>query len=110
MSLETKLSKVGSSLNEQLSGIVYHYWRPVKTVPVCIWQEDGEGNSLHVDRIGREQAITGTVDYYTQSEYDANIDKIQTALDACASNWYINSVQYEPETKFIHYEWAFTVI
>ena len=110
MSVQDKLSKVGAALYAQLGSNVYHYWRPVKSAPMCIWQEDGEGGSLRMDSTAREQAITGTIDYYTQTEYDGNIDKIQTALNACASNWSINSVQYEEDTKLIHYEWTFTVI
>ena len=109
MSIQDKLVKVGVALNTQLGDIVYHYWRPVKTAPMCIWQEDGE-NSFRADTRSREQGITGTVDYYTQTEYDPNIDKVQTALNKVCSNWNINSVQYEEETKLIHYEWTFTVI
>ena len=110
MSVQDKLAKVGVNLVAQLGNKVYHYWRPVKSAPICIWQEDSEAGSLRVDRIGREQAIHGTVDYYTQTEYDGNIDKIQTALNKTCSNWSINSVQYEDDTKLIHYEWEFTVI
>ena len=110
MSVQDKLSKVGAALYAKLGSNVYHYWRPVKTAPMCIWQEDAEGGSLHMDRTAREQAITGTVDYFTQTEYDANIDKVQEALNDFASNWKINSVQYEEDTKLIHYEWRFTVI
>lgn len=109
MSIQNKLSKVGATLNKELGDIVFHYWRPVKSAPMCIWQEDGE-KSFRADLREREQGITGTVDYFTQTEYDPNIDKVQTALNEACSNWNINSVQYEEETKLIHYEWTFTVI
>jgi len=108
-SLETKLSKVGAALVTELGEIVYHYWRPVISAPMCIWAEDGE-NSFRSDFRQREQGITGTVDYYTKDEFDANVDKVQTALNSVCSNWQINSVQYEDDTKLIHYEWVFTVI
>lgn len=108
-SLQTKLAKVGAALNAELGPIVYHYWRPIQP-PMCVWQEDGESGSLRMDRTEREQAITGTVDYFTQTEYDANADKIQLALNKVCSNWAINSVQYEDDTHMIHYEWTFTVI
>ena len=109
-SLQTKLQKVGESLQQVLGNIVFHYWRPVTSAPVCIWAEDGESNSFRADFREREQAIHGTVDYYTQSEYDANVDAIQSVLNNVCSNWEINSVQYEDDTKLIHYEWTFTVI
>ena len=109
MSVQNKLQKVGDALYANLGDIVFHYWRPVKTAPMCIWQEDGE-NSFRADRKEREQGITGTVDYYTKTEYDGNVDLVQKALNKACSNWNINSVQYEDETKLIHYEWTFTVI
>lgn len=108
-SLQSKLQKVGKALYDELGDIVYHYWRPVKTGPMCIWQEDGE-QSFRANFREREQGITGTVDYYTPVEYDSAADKIQQALNAVCSNWSVNSVQYEEETKLIHYEWTFTVI
>ena len=108
-SLQTKLQKVGTELATELGNIVFHYWRPVISAPMCIWQEDGE-SSFRADTRAREQGITGTVDYFTKDEYDANADKIQTALNTVCSNWQINSVQYEDDTKLIHYEWRFTVI
>ena len=111
ISIQDKIQKVGTALAEELGDdIVFHYWRPITTAPVCIWQEDSESNSLRMDRIEREQAISGTVDYYAQEEYDPNVDAVQTALNASCSNWSINSVQYEDDTKLIHYEWRFTVI
>lgn len=109
-SLQSKIEKVGTALVSQLGDIVYHYWRPVLRAPMCVWAEDGEGSSFRADRIEREQAITGSVDYFTETEYDANIDKIQAALNTVCSNWSINSVQYEDQTQLIHYEWTWTVI
>lgn len=108
-SIQTILSKVGKALYDELGAIVYHYWRPVMSAPMCIWQEDGDA-PFHANTREREIAITGTVDYYTKNEYDANIDKVQDALNSVCTNWNINSVQYEDDTKLIHYEWRFTVV
>ena len=111
ISIREKIEKVGRALRAQLGeDIVFHYWRAVKAGPMCIWAEDGEGASFRADRMEREQAITGSVDYFTEEEYDANVDKIQDALNSVCSNWSMNSVQYEEETDLIHYEWVFTVI
>lgn len=57
-----------------------------------------------------EQGITGTVDYFTLTEYDANIEAIQVALNNVENlSWAINSVQYEEDTNLIHYEWRWTL-
>lgn len=108
-SIQSKIEKVGTALHAQLGDIVYHYWRPVTTSPMCVWAEDSEGVSFRSDTLEREQAIHGTVDYFTKTEYDPNLDKIQTALNQVALTWALNSVQYEDDTYLIHYEWTFTV-
>lgn len=102
-SLQTKLKPIGTAL----AGVVtntYHYWRPVSTTPYLIWAEDG-GNEYQADNKNAAQAITGTADYYTKSEFDVNVDAIQTAFDTLGLAWHLNSVMYEDETNLIHYSW-----
>ena len=72
-------------------------------------QEDGEGDSLHLNDKKNEQVITGTVDLFTKDEYDQLIDDIQNALSGADISFILNSVQYEEETEFIHYEWRFEI-
>ena len=48
-----------------------------------------------------------TIDYFTRTEFDANVDRIQEALNAAGIGYRINSVQYEDTTNLIHYEWEF---
>ena len=50
------------------------------------------------------------MDFFTLDEYDAIIDEIQDSLEGNEGlSWNLNSVQYEEDTKFIHYEWIFEV-
>ena len=76
--------------------------------PFCVWAEDGE-NGFNAGNRKAEQAITGTVDYYTLREYDPAVDDIQTALNALRIPWRLNSVQYEDATNLIHWEWTWEV-
>ena len=76
--------------------------------PFCVWAEDGE-NGFNAGNRKAEQAITGTVDYYTPQEYDPAVDNIQAALNSLRIPWQLNSVQYEDETNLIHYEWTWEV-
>jgi len=110
ISLKSKLQKIGKSYTDALGGIAYHYFRPEATFPVLIWQEDGEGTSFYADHSKGEQSIHGTTDYYTRTEYDANIDIIQDVLENTCETWQLLSVQYEDETKLIHYEWEWEVV
>lgn len=111
MSLTDKLNKIKTALvGIETLETVYHYWRPVQTAPYCIWQEEGEDSSLEGDGHKQEQSISGTVDYFTKTENDPNIDAIQDALngiDVCS--WELEAVQYEEDTNLIHYSWTWTV-
>ena len=75
-----------------------------------IWQEANEDESFDASNHKAEQSIHGTVDLFTHEEYDGTIDNIQDALESvCGASWRLNSVQYEEDTNWIHYEWEWTV-
>lgn len=108
------------SLNDQLKAVkdalvsvsekTYHYEKPATVkAPYIVWGEQGEADSFHSNNTKSEQQIEGWIDYYTQTEFDANIDEIQEALNGICA-WSLESVQYEDETKLIHYAWLFRVI
>ena len=57
-----------------------------------------------------ERALTGTIDYFTKTENDPVVQQIEDALDSDDGiSWYLNSVQYEQDTGYIHYEWVWEV-
>lgn len=85
---------------------VYHYIRPVDVSKNFItWAEDSEDDSHESDNVKQEQQIHCTVDYFTQTEFDVVVDSIQDALNGNGIGFRLNSVQYEDDTKLIHYEW-----
>lgn len=110
MSLQSKLQKVETAL-AAINGLdVFHYWRPAPSTRYCIWQEYNEGISLDADNHKREQAVSGTVDLYTNVEYDPFADEIQEALnsiDVC--RWEYEGSVFENETNLIHHSWTWTV-
>lgn len=83
---------------------VRHYTRQ-STYPYMVWAEDGEENSFHASNHKQEQQITGTIDYFTRTEFDSIVDDIQTILNSEEIGWTLSSVQYEDETNLIHYQW-----
>lgn len=110
MTLTSKIKSIAEALTSIEGLNVYHYFRPQMQAPFCVWQEDGEGNSFQTSNHKREQTISGTIDYFTQEEFDENVDKIQEALNGIENcGWLINSVQFEDETELIHYEWLWRV-
>lgn len=89
----------------------YHYRRPPRPKKnYIVWMEDSEAEALDAGNRKAEQQLHGTIDYFTLTEFDANVDKIQEALNAAGIGFRINSVQYEDETNLIHYEWEFWTV
>lgn len=108
-SLQAKLQQIGAALYAALGSMVHHYYRPDGEARSVVWQESGEDNSFHSDNYKTEQAIRGTVDYYTKEEFDPNADVIQSVLTNLGAAWSLESVQYEEDTKLIHFEWSWIV-
>ena len=108
-SMNSTLSKVKTALTGIKDLKVYHYWRPRLEAPFCIWAEDGEGDSIHTDNRKEEQVISGTIDYFTKTEFDVMADNIQQALNESEIAWELSSVDYEDETNLIHFTWSFEV-
>ena len=107
----SKLNKVKNALTSIEGLKVYHYWHPRLEAPFCIWAEDGEGDSLWSSNHMAEQIISGTIDYYTKTEFDTMVDSIQNSLNQVEGlGWNLVTVMYENETNLIHYSWDFEVI
>lgn len=114
MTLQQKLERIGTALVNGVGDNVYHYWRPnLPSGSFCVWAEDGETIPLDADNQKAEQAIGGYVDYYTKTEYDPMLDTVQDVLRGLAADmpfgWRLDSVQYEEDTNYIHYQWTWSV-
>lgn len=93
----------------KVSGNVHHYECKDKGDQYIVWAEDSEGSSVEGDNRKENQSIQGTIDYFTRTEFDPIVDDIQEALIDAEISFQLNSVQYEEETKYIHYEWVWEV-
>ena len=74
-----------------------------------VWQEDGN-NDFIADGKHVEKAVTGTSDLFTKNEFDPWKENFEKALDNANIPWALNSVDYEEDTGFYHYEWTWTVV
>lgn len=102
----SKLLKIRDALNSIEGLKVYHYWRPRLEAPFCVWAEEGEGDSIWTNNHKQEQVITGTIDYFTLTEYDPMVDAIQEQLNQIETlGWNLSAVLYETDTNLIHYSW-----
>ena len=96
----------------QINGLkCYHFEKSAKqTAPYAVWAEDGEGDSLSLNNRKTEIQMGGVLDYYTQEEFDPMVDSLNEALDEVTAGWILESIQWEEETKLIHYHWSWSVV
>jgi len=86
-----------------------HYDATGLIVPYIVWSEDTQSDAVYGDGKMKEQAIQGTIDLFTKTEYDSKVSQIQIALNNAGIGFYLDSIQYENDTKYIHYQWIFSI-
>ncbi len=90
---------------------VFHYYASEQKGNYIVWAEDGSVGEFEADDKIQEQIIQGTIDYFTKVEFDPVFDQIQEKLNQAEwISWRLNSIQYEKDTKYTHYEWVFEVV
>ena len=86
-----------------------HYDATGLIAPYVVWSEDTQADAVYADGKMQEQGIQGTIDLFTKTEYDPKFSQIQTALNDAGISFYLGSIQYEEDTKLIHYQWIFSI-
>ena len=84
-------------------------WSEAPVGDYGVFGMDGE-NDLSADDKHAEKATEGTVDYFTRHAPAAAVAAIEGALEGvegCA--WYLNSMQFESDTGYLHIEWVVQV-
>lgn len=89
---------------------VFHYYAMKKPDQYIVWAESSEGDSLEADNRKEGQSLEGYIDYFTRIDKDPNVEAIQEALKSAEIAFFLNDVQREEETKYIHYVWRFEVV
>lgn len=102
--------KVKTALETVLPNDTHHLRAPAGTVKYIVWAESGQIDDEWADNTLIHQTISGTADYYTNIEYDANADKIQVALSNADIVFSLIAVEYIDEHKRTHYTWQWSVI
>ena len=75
-----------------------------------VWQADGEADCI-LDGRHAEKAVQGSTDLFTKQEFDPWKDQMEEAFDNAPDIlWRLNSIQFEEDTGFWHYEWLWTVV
>lgn len=108
MTLET-LKKALVSACRPCGVAVSHYTALKKPDQYVVWAEDSQTGGLWADGVMDDSSVQGTVHYFTRTENDPNTVVITNALTGAGIPYRLNSIQYEEETEYIHYEWVFEV-
>lgn len=67
--------------------------------------QDGETALRAGDKLA-EKMPEGTIDWFSRDPGSGMPEDVGITLDGLGASWYLNSVQYEPETGLIHWEWV----
>lgn len=83
-----------------------HYaWSKAPSGDYGVYGEEGSSdfiaNGVHV-----EKGTIGYIDYFTRDDSGAPKTAIETALNGLNIPWRVNTISYEPDTGYIHYEWV----
>ena len=103
------MDELENALNGTGLPFAHFGWSKAPAGDYGVYAEDG-ANDLISNGKHAERVLQGTVDYFTRDNSGAPKTTIETALDGIGIAWYLNSVQLEEQTGFIHYEWVFEVM
>ena len=103
MSWQDKIVQAHLAVTDSVS----HQQR-LKSDRYFVWQEE-KPDDLVADGYHCESRMTGTTDLFTKQEFDPWADALGQSFDSAGINWELNSIQFEPETGFTHYEWVWWV-
>ena len=86
----------------------HHAWSKAPQGDYGVFAEEGASdliaNGEHVER-----GVTGYIDYFTRDDSGTPQKKIETALRSLRIPWRVNSISYENDTGYIHYEWTWGI-
>lgn len=102
------LEELKQALNDTGIPFAHHGWSHAPEGDYGVWAEDS-AQSFWANGKMQNQTLQGTIDLYTRNDTETPKDTIQAVLSNLNLSWYLNSIQYESDTHYIHYEWVFEV-
>lgn len=68
------------------------------------------GEDFEADGVHAEKALEVAVDYFTRDDTGTPQTTIEAVLDGLNVPWYLDTIQYEDTTGYIHYTWIVGVV
>jgi len=83
----------------------HHAWSKAPAGDYGVYAEEG-ANDLLANGEHIEKAINGYIDYFTRDDSLTPKRTIEAVLHELGIPWSLNTISYEQDTGFIHYEWT----
>ena len=103
------MSELETALNATGLQFAHFGWSKAPAGDYGVFAEDG-ANDLIAGNVHSERVVEGTVDYFTRDAGLAAKALIEAALNGCGAAWFLNSVQFEDASGYIHLEWVYQVM
>lgn len=86
-----------------------HYgWSHAPTGDYGVYAEES-GDDFIADCVHAEKGTVCYINYFTRDDSGTPKTTIENALNGLSIPWSLNTIQYEEETGYIHYEWECSV-
>lgn len=82
----------------------HHAWSKAPSGDYGTYSEYS-GEDLRADEKHVERGTEVYINYFTRDDTSTPRTMIETALNNLNVPWYLNTIQYENDTGYIHYEW-----
>ena len=92
----------------RVTDAVSHHAR-LRSERYFVWQEEGD-NALFAEGGIAERAMLVTTYLFIMLVSDPWAAAFEDSLTESGIAWYLNTIQYEPDTGFRHYEWVWEVL
>ncbi len=94
-----------AALNATGYDFAHFAWAHAPSGTYGTYSEDGE-NRLAGSNKTAENVLIVYVALFTKDDSSTPRTTIESALDGIPCAWYLNTVQFEEDTGYIHYEWV----
>lgn len=86
----------------------YHHFAQEATHPeYIVYAEDSTGNALYSNNIFEDRTIEGTIDLFTKdADSYTTFYAVEAALRKEKVPFRLNTIQFEHDTGYKHYEWV----
>lgn len=99
------MNELITALNETNYPFAHFAWAHAPSGTYGTYGEDGQ-NRLAGDNKTAEKVSVVYVSLFTKDDTGTPQTTVEAALDGIPCAWYLNTIQFEEDTGYIHYEWV----